>query len=285
MNPRMIADPEEFLTTTADLFCDEARNNLVLGIAGVMRTDPDRYPERHMLVVEQDGVAVAAALVTPPRALILGDADSQDAVTELVRLAEGSLPRIPGVIGNQPTVQMFANRWRAVTGDGVNVLMDQGVFSLETVVPPPRPEGQSRRATVADADLVVTWLVEFGREAMPHEGNDRERLKDIVAKRVSVDSLSGFWLWQVAGLPVSMSGHSGPTRSGIRVGPVYTRPEHRGKGFATALVADQSSALLASGYRFCFLYTDLANATSNEIYKRIGYEQVAESIHYAFTRE
>jgi len=174
MKPRMIPDPEEFLATTADLFSDEARNNLVLGIAGVMLRDPDTYPERHLSAVDQDGVPVAAALVTLPRALILGDADSQDAVTGLVRLAEGLSPRIPGVIGNGPTVQMFANKWRALTGDDVSVLMNQGVFAIETVVSPPRPDGQSRRATVADVDLVVAWLVEFGREAMPHEDNDRD---------------------------------------------------------------------------------------------------------------
>jgi predicted GNAT family acetyltransferase len=44
-----------------------------------------------------------------------------------------------------------------------------------------------------------------------------------------------------------------------------------------------SAEQLAAGRRFCFLYTDLANPTSNKIYVAIGYERVADSVEYAFT--
>ena len=64
---------------------------------------------------------------------------------------------------------------------------------------------------------------------------------------------------------------------------MYTPPELRGRGYATALVAQLSSQLLAEGRRFCFLYTDLANPTSNAIYERIGYVRVCESAEIAFS--
>ena len=63
---------------------------------------------------------------------------------------------------------------------------------------------------------------------------------------------------------------------------MYTPPQHRGNGYASALVAAQSQWLLDNGYEFCFLYTDLANPTSNAIYERIGYSQVAEAGMYSF---
>jgi predicted GNAT family acetyltransferase len=84
--------------------------------------------------------------------------------------------------------------------------------------------------------------------------------------------------------PVSIAGFSGTTGTGIRVGPVYSPPERRRRGYATALVADLSAYLLASGYQRCFLYTDLANPTANRIYATIGYRQVAESNMLAFDR-
>ena len=38
-----------------------------------------------------------------------------------------------------------------------------------------------------------------------------------------------------------------------------------------------SRARLDAGCRFCFLYTDLANPTSNKIYVALGYERACES--------
>jgi predicted GNAT family acetyltransferase len=66
------------------------------------------------------------------------------------------------------------------------------------------------------------------------------------------------------------------------VGPVYTPPELRGRGYATTLVAELSRWLLGRGNRFCFLYTDLANPTSNAIYARIGYRRVCDALEYRF---
>ena len=61
------------------------------------------------------------------------------------------------------------------------------------------------------------------------------------------------------------------------VGNVLTHADYRGRGYATTLVAEQSRWLLDAGRRFCFLYTDLDNPTSNALYRRIGYRMIAES--------
>jgi hypothetical protein len=63
---------------------------------------------------------------------------------------------------------------------------------------------------------------------------------------------------------------------------VYTPPELRGRGYASALTAYVSAEQLAAGRSFCFLYTDLANPTSNRIYVALGYERVCDSVEYAF---
>ncbi|HSS37114.1 MAG TPA: GNAT family N-acetyltransferase, partial [Patescibacteria group bacterium] len=66
------------------------------------------------------------------------------------------------------------------------------------------------------------------------------------------------------------------TPHGARVGPVYTPPARRGRGYASACVAGASQAGLDSGLRFLFLFTDLANPTSNHIYETIGYEPIRD---------
>lgn len=82
--------------------------------------------------------------------------------------------------------------------------------------------------------------------------------------------------------PVSMAAFTGPTPNGIRVDAVYTPPEQRRRGYATACVAALSQWLLHSGHRYCFLYTDLSNPTSNHIYQTIGYEPVCDVDEYKF---
>ncbi len=161
--------------------------------------------------------------------------------------------------------------------------MEQGVFALHEVRPVPRPSGVALPAVTADVELMVRWIIDFMTEAVPFESTDLEqRARRSAERRVSGDADSGAWLWEVDGVRVGLSGYGHPTGTGIRIGMVYTPPEHRGNGYATALVADQSQWLLDNGYDVCFLLTDLANPTSNRIYERIGYRQVAEAASYGF---
>jgi predicted GNAT family acetyltransferase len=80
-----------------------------------------------------------------------------------------------------------------------------------------------------------------------------------------------------------MAGFGGRTPNGTRIGPVYTPPELRGRGYGSALTAAVTERLLGSGLRFCFLYTDLANPTSNSIYQRIGYRPVSDVDLWTFS--
>jgi hypothetical protein len=61
------------------------------------------------------------------------------------------------------------------------------------------------------------------------------------------------------------------TPNGRAIGPVYTPPAARRRGYATSLVAELSRHVLTSGKRFACLFTDDANPTSNHIYESIGF--------------
>ncbi|HXI45109.1 MAG TPA: GNAT family N-acetyltransferase, partial [Candidatus Acidoferrales bacterium] len=90
------------------------------------------------------------------------------------------------------------------------------------------------------------------------------------------------WLWETDGRVVSAAGLSGMTPHGIRVGPVYTPKADRNRGFAGNLVAAASQAQFEAGRSFVFLFTDLANPTSNHVYQAIGYEAVADVDQWHF---
>jgi predicted GNAT family acetyltransferase len=154
--------------------------------------------------------------------------------------------------------------------------MAQGVYALDRVVPRVAPPGRARPATAADLPLLLDWLDAFFREAMREAEPHAERLAEMVDHRLAAPD-AGFVLWETGGATVSLAGFGSQTPTGVRIGPVYTPPEHRARGYGTAVTAAVSAERLAAGRRFCFLYTDLSNPTSNRIYEQIGYRRVCES--------
>ena len=95
------------------------------------------------------------------------------------------------------------------------------------------------------------------------------------------ESIRGVFFWE-DGETVSLVGYSRPTGRGIAIAPVYTPPEFRRRGYASAATAAVSQYLLDSGRDFCVLFTDLANPTSNKIYQSVGYRPVCDFTLYNF---
>jgi uncharacterized protein len=268
------------------LAADEARHNLILGIAGTIERSPEIYPLRSFWLVRHGREVTAAALRTPPYNLVLARPQSPPALTALAETVAGE--ELPGVVGCVPEVEEFAEQWAEFAGARARTNMRQGVYALEDVEPLAPAPGSPRVATTDDRELVLRWWLAFGDEVL-HEGNPgRDHADSMIDHRLS-SSVGGILLWEDEGEPVSFAGWGGPTPNGIRIGPVYTPPELRGRGYATSLTAELSQSLIdgrlfEGGRRFCFLYTDLANPTSNAIYERIGYQRVAESAEVLFER-
>ena len=272
------ADPAEFLARAGPLLlADEARHNLILGLAGTLRDQPGRYPEYELWLVEEAGTVVGAALRTLPFRLVL----AQPATTAALPALADVLEDLPGVVGGVPEAREFADAWRAKTGAVAHVDSEQGVYALDRLEPARATTGSRRAAGERDRKLLLHWLQAFSNEALGEEADDAE-LQRMIDMRVTGDPDYGFVLWEDEGRPVCVTGFGSPTPTGVRIGPVYTPPELRGRGYASALVAEVSQAHLVAGRRFCFLYTNLANPTSNKIYQAIGYEPVTDALMVSF---
>ena len=86
----------------------------------------------------------------------------------------------------------------------------------------------------------------------------------------------GLVLWEHEGRPVSLAGRNRAAAGQARVGPVYTPPELRGRGFGGAATAAITQAALDDGAEGVVLFTDLANPASNTLYQRLGYRPVSD---------
>ena len=278
MNVRRLEDPAAFLEAASPLLlADEARHNLILGIAGTLRDHPAHYPEYGLWLAEDGGETVGAALRTPPHNLVVAR-PREDSVLEA--LAEAIDDDPPGLVAAQPEAEAFAEAWAATTGATLRTNRAQGVFSLDRVEPSAPVSGRMRDAVSEDRPLLLDWFRAFMEEAIG-ESPDAASTAHAVDHRLEADS-AGVVLWE-DGPTVSLAAFGNPTPNGARIGPVYTPPERRRHGYASALVAELSERLLETR-RFCFLFTDLANPTANRIYEQIGYRRVCEAAEIVFER-
>lgn len=282
LNVRRFDDPAAFLDAANDLLlADEARHNLVLAIAGTLRDHPCVYPEHRLWLVDGAPRSGARALQTPPHNLIVSRPLDDEAIPILARALVSEGVALPGVTAAVPEVDHFATEWARLRGFACRRRMAQRIYELTDVRPVHDVSGRPRRATPADRPLLVEWVTAFAEESLPPDSPGR-------ASRTSVDArldagTGGFLIWEDDG-PVSLAGWGGETPNGVRIGPVYTPPVYRRRGYGSAVTAAVSADRLAAGRSFCFLYTDLDNPTSNRIYMDIGYRPICDSVDYAFER-
>lgn len=259
----------------------EPEHNLPLGLLGRLLDEPRLYGFDPAFVVAEDaGRVVGCLLRTPPHGVVLSRFDSLEAVDLVAEAVLDMHPGLPGAVGPHAVVARFASSWAELTGVQARVGIRQRVHAASVVRELPHAPGRVREAGPEDIPTVLDWLDGFAEEALgetPH----REDVEATYRRR-EADPDGAWLLWDDNG-PVSLAAYGNPTPNGTRVGPVYTPPEHRGRGYATSLVADLTAERLAAGLAFCFLFTDLANPASNAIYARIGYEPVADWDQWVFS--
>jgi predicted GNAT family acetyltransferase len=276
-----------FLTKMRPLLeANEAANGLMLGLALRVESDPHAFGDAdpYFATVEDGAGVVAAALMTPPHGVILyssRDGDEEGIAAALQAIAH-NLQRsgrpLPTVNGPAAVATHFAEIWSALTGVTHELAMATRVFALRAVVHPWYSPGHLRPATAADHELAAAWLRLFSQEAEHNAAIDEVQLHKSIRQKIADRQL---FFWE-DGEAVSLVGLTRPTAHGIGIGPVYTPPQHRGRGYASSAVARLSQDMLDAGKEFCALFTDVANPTSNHIYQAIGYEALVDFQVYQF---
>ena len=259
----------------------EVYHNLILGLAAALTVNPNLYPSQpYFAVIEDAGQVIAAAVMTPPYRLVLSLSDSREALTLIAQDVREFRPDTPGVLAPVPVSLHFAEIWRDLTGPPFRKSMAERLYKLEKVRHPTGVSGQMRRAVESDRALLLEWVKAFQLETFG-EADDSAIERGVHNMLTMPPDYRGVYLWEDP-YPVSLVAYGGPTPNSMRLGPVYTLPEFRGRGYASACTAAVSQYLLDSGRKFCTLFTDLANPTSNKIYQQIGYEPVCDVDEYRF---
>lgn len=254
----------------------EAEHNLLLGLLPKLVAGDHRFEKPiYLSSIEADGEVAGCAFRTPPFNFGITRIP-EEAIGPLVDHVTRVYTALPGVMGPEKEATRFAELWSRNNACAWSIEKRLRIHALERVIfPDSLPNGTLRLARPADLALLIDWMEAFSRETGTIAGNSRLRVEGLLRNE-------SIYVWE-DGAPRSMAAAAGRTPQGIRVGPVYTPPEFRGRGYATITVAWLSDRLLREGRRFCFLYTDLSNPTSNAIYARIGYEPVCDVVEVGFS--
>jgi predicted GNAT family acetyltransferase len=272
-------DADEFAGEVGPfLLAREAEHNLLLGILGGIREEGGPYAdvEPYLAFVRDDAGRVALVAVrTPPHNVVLSTAATTALVDPLVADLSRAAVDLPGVTCPTELAATFTSRWEEITGRTSALAVSMRIFRASHARHPSGVAGCLRQASETDRTIAMAWGRAFEFEAVANEPDD-EQAQRWADRMLQPNNDRGLVIWEVDGQPVSMAGYGGPTPNGIRVFAVYTPPPLRRRGYATACVAALTERLLANGRRFCFLFTDLANPTSNAIYQWIGYRPVLD---------
>jgi predicted GNAT family acetyltransferase len=270
-------DPATFLDATRPFLLTDALAN------GVLLRVSNRYvqfpaPDDDNLwgwVTDAADEVVLATMHTPPHFVALS-VGSPDAARQLAHEL-AAIGRDPaGCLGALDTAAAFQDEWTTLAAVTSGVHVDMFSLTCEKVIEPPRPAGGTRRATLDDKPLVEAWSDAFITELELVEG-PMTGLDQALADGVH-------WLWEVEGQPVCWLADRPAEPHFAHIGPVYTPPQHRRKGYAAALTYEATKYYLDQG-RIGTLYTDAANPTSNGVYESVGYVRVGRAIEYKFTAE
>ena len=217
------------------------------------------------------GAVVGAVSRTPGRPLLVSELPEGSEDELALRYPEHG-GAVRGLVGEPDAVGRLAERWSAINSTAFRVQRRERLYHLDQLLSPDVP-GSAHRATTADTEVVVRWFAEFIAEAEGGPIPPAHHIRDRIERNLG-------WLWHAAsGEPVSMAFRHAPVAGVIRVGPVYTPPEHRRRGYAAGVTAAATADGLNAGASAVVLFTDLANPTSNSVYQSIGYRPLSDRVY------
>lgn len=185
---------------------------------------------------------------------------------------------LPGeYIAGSPLCELFFDSLKALKPTLERQLkLGTDIMQLDEPADIPLVPGICRMAREEELPLVYAFVQGFHRDI-----NGTEMVKDLselYAQRIAEGKV--FLFETPDGRVVSTARVARQLKRGVCLSGVYTPPEERGKGYATANVLALSKRLLAEGNRFVALFVERKNPISNHVYQKLGYRVIADSWQY-----
>ena len=279
MEIKKYSDANYFLNDNHQfLFANESANNLIIGIANKLGARKEQS-DALMCSVREDNNILLAAVMTPPRDLIVASSETNErAISLLINDFIINKTDLPGILAEYTFADLFCKKWSEETGDELKLFRKDRAYQLRECKGIKLSSGQMRLAVRDDIDLIAEWVRDFHSEI-------NESITDEGARQMSAVKIANkeIFVW-IDGEIVSMCATDRETQRGKVINLVYTPPQNRGKGYATSCVFNLCKQILDEGKSFCSLFADLDNQTSNSIYGKIGFIPILDLLHFKFEK-
>jgi len=175
--------------------------------------------------------------------------------------------------GPRESANELANRYAKMISATPVLRSEWNIYRLDD---PPHPrrtaDGSVRLATKSDTDMVREWGKSYDAEK-PANVN----IEKFFSRKLE-DGLLFIW---IDSQPKALLTLSGINCSGNRISSVFTPEQYRGNGYATALVHEMSTRLLAAGKAFITLNTEIGDPAEH-IYEALGYYTIGNRVSFVF---
>ena len=196
----------------------------------------------------------------------LDQATTTEAVHNLCHHLKGS--KLPGIAGRPEQAIAFAEEYARLTAATYSEAMTMESYHCPAVVAPQGVVGKMLAPDSRHIETVAEFCVGFILDGFG-------KTVTVDSQRASAERLiksGNLFLWEQGGAVVCMTNIAHRSKRHGRINNVYTPPEHRKNGYASALVAELSRKLLAEGLT-PLLFADVLTPASNKVYRSIGYKE------------
>jgi predicted GNAT family acetyltransferase len=268
--------PQQYLDATLSMLHQrELENNLIIGVCNGFADTTQPQPNCVFINVFDDDEIKATSIKTLAKAIVASNTQDTVYLKELADYYIQENIDLKGAIGEHACTAAFSDYY----GKPYITEMELIIHQLTSVTNLPISEGRFEMADMTDFDAISKLAYTFEEEKKPASRASMEHVYQLTQSRIAAGDI---FKWMHQGQMVSVAGIVRKTANAGIIGLVYTPTEYRCKGYATSIVSMLSLHILQNGFKYCGLFTDKANATSNHIYKKIGYEPILEFTDLAY---
>ena len=260
---------------------NEIKGNLIYGLSNNLLKNENYYGNEdpfYSIVYEKDEVKLIGLMTLPYKMNIFQNGLFNDLSIDIfINNIMNHYKNIPGIAGEKNITEIFVEKWSKINNSKILLEKNLRSYKLEEVNNYNKPNGIFRIAEINDKSVIKNYTMNFNDEI-----NEPVNYDKIFENNLIEEINNGlYYVWENQKI-VSMAKKVRPTKNSMTINYVYTPNKYRRNGYATAITAELSKTILNSGKKYCILFTDLSNLTSNSIYQKIGYKVVYDNVSYKF---